>query len=90
MYKGYTVPAYRGKRLHGIGMARALEAISKEGNAGLISYVRSNNFASLKSCYRMGYRDFGNLFVAKLNGQYVTYTSKGCKAFGFHVEVVKD
>jgi hypothetical protein len=87
MYKGFTLPAYRGKRLHGFGMARALAALSNEGSAGLISYVRSNNFPSLKSCYRMGYRDFGQLFAAKFNGQHITYASKGCKAFDFRIEV---
>lgn len=54
MYKGYTVPAYRGARLHAVGMCQALRAFTAEGRAGLISYVQSNNFASLRSAARMG------------------------------------
>jgi hypothetical protein len=89
MYKVFTLPAYRGNRLHGIGAARALEVFSKRGSAGLICYVRSNNFSSLKSCYRMGYRDFGQILVAKLNGRYITYSSRGCKAFDFRIELAR-
>lgn len=90
MYKGFTLPAYRGKRLHGIGMARALEALVAQGKKGLVSYVKSNNFASLKSCYRMGYGDFGQIVVARLNGRYVTYATKGCAEYAFRVEVARD
>lgn len=89
MYKGYTLPAYRGRRLHGIGMARAMKAHVDEGLAGLVSYVKSNNHASLKSCYRLGYEDFGKIYVVKLRGRYRTYATKGCARYGFRVEPVK-
>lgn len=85
MYHGYTIPSFRGKRLHGIGMARALAALTAEGKKGLVSYVRSNNFASLKSCYRMGYVRFGHLFAAKVNGEHVTYATPGCRAYDFRL-----
>ena len=88
MYKGFTVPAFRGKRLHGIGMARALAAYAAEGKTGLVSFVQSNNFASLKSCYRMGYVDFGRLLAAKVNGRFLTHATKGCKPYGFRLEAV--
>jgi hypothetical protein len=88
MYKGYTLPAYRGRRLHGIGMARALSALAGEGQKGLVSYVKSNNFASLKSCYRLGYTDFGRVFAIRLGGRYRTFATRGCAAYGFRVEPV--
>lgn len=86
MYKGYTLPAYRGRRLHGIGMARAMKALVDEGQRGLVSYVKSNNFASLRSCYRLGYRDFGRIFAIKLNGRYRIHATSGCAEYGFRVE----
>jgi hypothetical protein len=86
MYKGYTLPAYRGRRLHGIGMARALKAHVGGGLKGLVSYVRSNNVASLKSCHRLGYKDFGRIFVVELRGRYRTYATSGCARYGFCVE----
>ncbi len=54
MYKGFTHPDYRGKRLHGIGMSLALRACVDRGSRGLISYVKSNNFQSLRSIERNG------------------------------------
>jgi hypothetical protein len=86
MYKGYTLPEFRGKRLHGMGMARAMKAYSDEGKKGLISYVESANFASLKSCYRMGYVDIGTIFCVKVGGSYLIHATKGCEAYGFRLE----
>ncbi|HVY45686.1 MAG TPA: hypothetical protein VHB21_07395 [Minicystis sp.] len=88
MYKGFTRPAYRGKRLHGIGMARATAELVAEGKRGLVSYVRSNNFASLRSCYRLGYRDFGRIVLASFGDVRRAWASAGCKRFGFRAEVV--
>ena len=86
MYKGYTVPAYRGKRLHAVGMCRALRAVTEEGKRGLISYVFSNNFASLHSVARMGYRIFGQVYTFRVNHRCLTYATKGCSEYGFWVE----
>jgi len=86
MYKGYTVPAYRGKRLHAVGMCRALRAFTDEGKKGLISYVFSNNFASLHSVLRMGYRIFGEVYVLRAGTHAFTYATIGCRRYGFWVE----
>jgi hypothetical protein len=90
MYKGFTMPAYRGQRLHGIGMALSLVALAGPGQKGLVSFVHSNNFPSLKSCYRMGYRDFGQLVAAKIRGHRFTYATPGCKPYDFRLEVVAE
>jgi len=86
MYKGYTLPEFRGKRLHGMGMARALKAYTQDGKKGLISYVESTNFSSLKSCYRMGYVDFGTIFCVKVGAKYLIHGTRGCDAYGFRLE----
>jgi len=88
MYKGFTLPAFRGKRLHAIGMARALEAYTAEGCTGIVSYVESNNFASLKSCYRMGYTDIGHIVVATVGTRTFSRESGPNKGVGLRVEVV--
>ncbi|HVO31905.1 MAG TPA: GNAT family acetyltransferase [bacterium] len=87
MYKGFTRPDHRGQRLHAIGMTRALVALQAEGYAGIVSYVEWNNFASLRSCYRMGYRDFGTVSVAKLGGRFRFHSSAGCDAFRFRLSM---
>ncbi len=66
MYRGFTNPAYRGQRLHAIGMTMALAAYRARGCKGFVSVVESWNDASLKSCYRMGYRDFGTICEVRL------------------------
>ena len=86
MYKGYTVPEYRGRRLHAVGMCRALREFAEEGRKGLISWVYSNNFASLQSVARMGYRIFGNVYLLRVGGFSVARATRGCRAYGFRVE----
>jgi len=85
MYKGFTAPEHRGQRLHAIGMTRALQAYLERGYRGIVSYVEWNNFASLKSCYRMGYRDLGNVAIAGMGGHYVVRHDAACDRYGFRV-----
>ncbi len=89
MYKGYTLPEYRGRRLHGLAMARAMRAYVEEGKKGLVSYVDASNEASLKSCRRMGYRDLGLLFGALVAGRWLTHASSGCDSHGLALESVQ-
>ena len=86
MFKGYTAPAHRGKRLHAVGMCRALREFGAAGGKGLVSYVRSNNFASLKSTARMGYRQFGDVYLLHAGGRSFTWASPGCRPYGFRAE----
>lgn len=86
MYKGYTRVSHRGMRLHGIGMSLALRAYAERGFNGLISYVASNNFRSLRSTERMGYRVFGDVYVARCFGRDLSWSSPGCAPYGFRVE----
>lgn len=85
-YKGYTVPAYRGKRLHAVGMCRALRAFTEGGKEGLIACVLSNNFASLRSVTRMGYRIFGDVYLLRAGSFSFTYATMGCRDYGFRAE----
>ncbi len=87
MYKGFTHNDYRGQRLHAIGMNLALRAYLQQGFQGLVSYVESNNFSSLKSVYRMGYKDFGEIFIMKAADKYLIFPSPGCKQYGFEVKL---
>jgi hypothetical protein len=87
MYAGFTADAFRGMRLHGIGMARAMQAFTEQGSKGLISYVEAHNQASLKSCKRLGYRTIGTVIIASVGRACVSYPSPGCKPFGFRVAV---
>jgi ribosomal protein S18 acetylase RimI-like enzyme len=88
MYKGFTHPNYRGQRLHAIGMTMALDHFLNRGYKGLVSWVEANNIKSLRSCYRMGYRDFGEIYVVKLFRKHLILCSKGCEDYGFKVSAI--
>jgi hypothetical protein len=86
MYKGYTLRSHRGKRLHGVGMSQALCAYAKRGARGLISYVRSTNFQSLRSTERMGYQIFGEIYTTEPIGRPIIWATPGCAEYDFRVE----
>src|SRR5262245_50452120 len=73
MYKGFTLPAHRGHRLHAIGMTLALMKYRAAGQKGLVSLVETNNFDSLKSCYRIGYVRCGNIRFVKVAGRHLIH-----------------
>lgn len=68
MYKGFTHPDFRGARLHGAGMGGALKALGTRGVTSLIAIVHWANYASLRSCKRLGYDAIGHLVTWKLRG----------------------
>ncbi len=86
MYKGFTAVEHRGQRLHAIGMTCALQAYIARGFRGIVSIVEWNNFGSLKSCYRMGYRDFGNIAITGVGKRYVLRHDAGCRDYGFWLQ----
>jgi hypothetical protein len=85
MYNGYTHNNYRGQRLHAIGMTRALKDYLDRGFKGLVSYVEANNFASLNSCYRMGYKDLGKIYLLRIFDKHLIFHSKNCGRYAFQL-----
>jgi hypothetical protein len=85
MHRGYTIPAYRGRRLHGMGMSLALRHYTREGANGLVSFVEFNNLQSLKSVSRMGYRIFGSIYLATVGGRPRSWSSPGCREYQFYL-----
>ncbi|MCU1282484.1 MAG: Acetyltransferase family protein [bacterium] len=86
MYKGFTLKSHRGKRLHGIGMTFALAHYTKAGARGLISYVEFNNLTSLRSVERMGYRLFGDIYVARIKERELFWSTPGCRSYQFRLQ----
>jgi len=62
MYKGFTHPDFRGRRLHALATGLALRELGGYGVTRLISLVESVNWASSRSCARLGYVDLGRRF----------------------------
>ncbi|HEX3765867.1 MAG TPA: GNAT family N-acetyltransferase [Kofleriaceae bacterium] len=86
MYKGFTDPDYRGQRLHARGMTLALHRFRERGARGLVSYVDTTNFDSLRSCYRMGYSDVGKIYCLRAADHYWIHADAACRSVGVAVE----
>jgi hypothetical protein len=86
MYKGFTLPRYRGQQLHAIGKTRALRHYLSKGYDGMLSHVESTNFDSLKSAARMGAEMFGSIYVVRIFGRHFAFSSPGCRRFDFRIE----
>lgn len=89
MYKGFTHPSYRGQRLHATGMSLALNHYLDQGYRGIVSWVEANNVRSLRSCYRMGYKDFGEIYIVKLFRKHFIRCSDGCEDYGVTVSAIR-
>ena len=82
MYNGFTHPDFRGRRLHGIGMGRALLALADRGIGALVSDINWTNWASIRSCARLGYRTLGNVYSFGWGSRRFALTPKAAKPLG--------
>lgn len=83
MYKGFTHPDYRGRRLHGLVMSLALRQLHAErGITHLASLVDWTNWASLKSCYRLGYESLGRMVAMRPLGIKLVLTPRAARQRG--------
>jgi len=86
MYHGFTKADYRGRNLHGIGLARALHEIRALGYAGVVTLAERVNFASLRSAYRTGFVPFGTALRRVRQGRDWLWVSPGSRAYGVRME----
>jgi hypothetical protein len=86
LYKAYTQPSHRGRRLFAAGVSHALHHYAAKGARGFISHVDATNLDSLRASQRMGYRIFGSVYVVRLFGRNFPLATPGCKAFHFWLE----
>ncbi|HEY5896769.1 MAG TPA: GNAT family N-acetyltransferase [Burkholderiales bacterium] len=86
MYKAFTQPSHRGRRLYEAGVRRALEHYRAKGARGLLSYVEATNLDSLAALRRMGFRIFGSAYLLRLFGRQFAFSSPGCRRYGCRVE----
>jgi hypothetical protein len=90
MYKGFSVPEFRGHQLHAYGMGHAASEAVSSGYRGLISFVEIQNESSLRSVARLGYRTFGTCFRVRLFGRTLAFSTPGCRRYGFGLLVAHE
>jgi ribosomal protein S18 acetylase RimI-like enzyme len=80
MYKAFTAPAFRGRKLYGIGVSRAFRALIQEGGRkALVSYIEVHNQSSLKALRRIGFKPVGTVIVVGMKRPWISYSSAGCR-----------
>lgn len=62
MHGAYTPPAYRGHRLHALGVLRAARALFARGIPMLVAVWERTNYRSIVSAQRMGWAPCGTLY----------------------------
>jgi hypothetical protein len=82
MSYGLTHPDFRGARLHGLIMGLALKELAKQGITKLVSLVAWTNWASLKSCYRLGYINLGSMITIGGQKRAIGIYPKAAKRLG--------
>ena len=82
MSYGFTHPDFRGARLHGLIMGLALQELAKRGVTKLVSIVAWTNFASLKSCWRLGYQNLGNMVTIGGRKHAIGFYPQAAKTLG--------
>ena len=62
VYKVFTLPAWRGQRLHSMALSVAIQSLRERGicTFGFTTAIQSCNYASLKSFQRLGFQELGN------------------------------
>jgi hypothetical protein len=86
MYKGFTHPSHRGRRLYAAGVSHAFGHYAAKGARGFVSCVEATNLESLKALERLGYRVFGSIYVLQFFGRQFSFATPGCAAFQFRLE----
>jgi hypothetical protein len=86
MFNTFTLPRFRGRRLHAIGAAIALQAYLARGLEGLVCYVEASNLISLRACASVGYRTIGHLWALQVGHWRAFVATRGCREHHFSVE----
>ncbi len=82
MYKAFTHPDYRGRRLYAATVALALKNLAHRGVTKLVTTIEWTNFASLRGCRRLGFQELGRLSTIGPTRHRIAFTSRAAKSRG--------
>lgn len=86
-YHGFTRPQYRGRHLHSIVAARALEVFRTEGVEALVGVVDAANLASLRSNARLGARELGAYYALAAGHRTLLHVDASVVRRGVRIEL---
>jgi hypothetical protein len=85
LYKAFTLPEYRGRRLHSHLTALRLADGAARNTVGALACVEIDNLASSRSCMRLGASRVGTLAALRICGRYFTSSTAGCRQRGVRI-----
>ncbi len=88
VYHGFTRPQYRGRRLHAIVAAHALEIFRTEGVDGIIGVVDAANLSSMKSHIRVGAEDLGACYALPAGNRTLLHVDASVVRRGVRIELM--
>jgi hypothetical protein len=86
-YKGFTLPGFRGMRLHDFALMIAPAMLSGGDLLSVVALVDANNFSSLRCMERAGYRIDGRICAAQLAGHWHVRLDERSRKLGLVVIV---
>ena len=85
-YWAFTRADQRGRGLHSLGKSHALDLATARGLRGILSAVRADNGASLRSAARLGCRRVGSLLALGPARRRWAWVTPGCRPYGLRLE----
>ena len=82
VYKAFTRPEFRGRRLYSACLVGALDELASRGICKLLVTTDWTNHSALASCHRAGCHDVGSLVRFGWPGAMFTLTPRGAAALG--------
>jgi RimJ/RimL family protein N-acetyltransferase len=82
MFKVFTHPEYRGKRLQGVVIGAAARYFASLDYNSIVCYVEGQNIASLRACHRLG---FQRAAWACIRHDRMIYRSPACMEMQFNI-----
>ncbi|KAA3618664.1 MAG: hypothetical protein DWQ05_06800 [Calditrichaeota bacterium] len=89
-YRSFTIVPFRGQRLQGLNLYRALKYYQKKGYKGVVAYVDSNNFNSLRSLNHLGFQIFERVMIIKFWKTYYIFKPRTKSPYEFEIHLTPD
>jgi hypothetical protein len=86
MHGAYTPTAYRGRRLHAVGIRGAARELFDRGVSGFVGVYERTNYRSMVSALRMGWRPCGTLYRLRIGSWMRLGHSADARAVGMRLE----
>ena len=86
MYRGFTDAAYRGQRLHAVGILNAALELFDRGVPQLVTLCERTNYPATISVLRMGWQPRGVIYRIRAGGLAHLGRTKMARAIGMRLE----